>query len=109
MVGGLLSRLAKFVQGIPPLRLAVAGGVAAAVAVALFAGAVVLRGHGPESGIQSIDAAEFDLKGLAIDAQGVLDSDLDGLVDALESVVHGSDPLAWNMTGSGIPDGWLAE
>lgn len=42
-----------------------------------------------------------------LDAQGVYDSDLDGLPDAVENLVYGTDPRRLDSSGSGIPDGWL--
>lgn len=38
-----------------------------------------------------------------------LDTDRDGLSDALENYVYGTDPESWDSAGLGIPDGWLAQ
>ncbi|MHB8603681.1 MAG: DUF4129 domain-containing protein [Thermoplasmatota archaeon] len=37
------------------------------------------------------------------------DADHDGLPDALENYVYGTDPANWNSSGMGIPDGWLVK
>lgn len=55
-----------------------------------------------------VDPAAMKLSDLALDGQGVLDSDLDGLADALETFVYGSDQGLWNSSGTNLPDGWLA-
>ena len=37
------------------------------------------------------------------------DADLDGLSDALENYLYGTDPDDWDSSGLGVPDGWLAQ
>ncbi|HEX2066153.1 MAG TPA: hypothetical protein VHI93_05005, partial [Candidatus Thermoplasmatota archaeon] len=41
------------------------------------------------------------------DANGVLDSDNDGVSDARENYIYGTNPFLASTGGSGIPDGWL--
>src|SRR5205814_1694785 len=43
----------------------------------------------------------------AADAQGVLDSDHDGLSDARETYLVGTSATQWDTAGTGVPDGWL--
>lgn len=43
----------------------------------------------------------------ALSAEGILDTDLDGIPDSVENFVYGTDPGNWSTSGSGIPDGWL--
>ena len=37
------------------------------------------------------------------------DQDRDGLADALENYLYGTDAGDWNSSGTGIPDGWLVQ
>ncbi len=43
----------------------------------------------------------------SMSASGTLDTDLDGIPDAVENFVTGSNSLKWNTSGSPLPDGWL--
>lgn len=46
---------------------------------------------------------------LQVGGISAVDTDGDGLSDALENYLYGTDPAAWNSSGLGIPDGWLVE
>lgn len=97
----------QWLARLPPARLAAAAAALAVLAVASFTFLSILRDEGRPSGVTEIDPSELGLASL-LDSQGILDSDLDGLPDAVENLVYGSDPAKWNSSGSQIPDGWLA-
>ncbi|MHB1262009.1 MAG: DUF4129 domain-containing protein [Thermoplasmatota archaeon] len=105
---GLRASLASALKRTPPLRLAAWAGGAAVLAIALFAAVAGLRDDGPESGVRAVDPSTVGLQDLAVGPQGVLDTDLDGVPDAFEALVLGSDPQRWNSSGTPVPDGWLA-
>lgn len=46
---------------------------------------------------------------LRADGLAALDADNDGVSDALENYLYGTDPTEWNSSGLGIPDGWLVQ
>lgn len=46
---------------------------------------------------------------LTADGLSALDADRDGLSDALENYLYGTDSGNWNSSGLGIPDGWLVD
>lgn len=106
---GLRASLANALKRTSPLRLAAWAGGAAVLAIALFAVVAGLRDDGPESGVRAVDPSTVALQDLAVGPQGVLDTDLDGVPDAFEALVLGSDPQRWNSSGTPVPDGWLAE
>ncbi len=100
--GGLTRRLAK---GAVPL-------VVAVVLVILLAGLAVAALVSPGAlGISAARIAEtrelpdtFQSAGL-----NAKDADHDGLPDALENYLYGTDAGNWNSSGLSIPDGWLAQ
>ena len=109
---GLLGRFAAALPA-PLARHLARHGVAAAVLVALLlvlAGAAVLALAGPDGlGITAARISDTrDLDAGLLDALPEVDSDNDGLSDALENYRYGTDPHAWDSSGTGIPDGWYA-
>ena len=84
----------------------VVGSVGILLLVAIAATALV------SPGMLGVNAARFsDEKRLddAVAGLSELDSDKDGLSDALENYVYGTDPANWDSSGMGIPDGWLVQ
>ncbi len=88
--------------------MAAGSAIAAVACVAAFFGASLLSSGTVAPGLRPAELDSSELNFLAGGPAGVLDSDLDGLSDAVENLVLGSDPHAWNTTGSSVPDGWLA-
>lgn len=52
------------------------------------------------------DEAARERFGARLGAEGLLDSDGDGLLDSEENYLYGTDPARWNTTAA-VPDGWL--
>lgn len=97
----------RWLAWLPASRLAVLAAGLAVVSIGAFAATALLRDAGPASGVMELDGEGSDLAAL-LDQHGVLDSDRDGLADAVENLVYGSDPNRWNTSGGPVPDGWLA-
>lgn len=106
MVGGRLRRLAQA----GPARAAAAVAAAAILVIASWGTWAALRPEPSPGGLLAPTDAELESLGLragALGQAGVLDSDLDGLPDAAELLVHGTDPTNASSSGLAIPDGWL--
>ncbi|HEX2066197.1 MAG TPA: hypothetical protein VHI93_05225, partial [Candidatus Thermoplasmatota archaeon] len=89
----------------PPARLAWAATGVAVLAVILGA---TLSGLGGPAVVESGQTVPPSWSGSAtLDRQGIYDSDADGLPDAVENLVYGTDPAKADSGGSGLPDGWL--
>jgi hypothetical protein len=61
-------------------------------------------------GLLAPTPAELEALGVraaAVGEDGLIDSDLDGLPDVAEWLVHGTDPSNASTSGLAIPDGWL--
>ncbi|MFA5861221.1 MAG: hypothetical protein WDA16_05950, partial [Candidatus Thermoplasmatota archaeon] len=99
---GLTSRLAK--HALPIAILAALFLVVSGLAVALLVS--------PSSvGLSGARVSETTDLPQTLQALGLneRDTDHDGLSDALENYVYGTDPNDWNSSGLGIPDGWLVQ
>lgn len=96
-----------WLRRIPPMPVIAVGVVAMLVGVSAF-GAVALYDFqdGRPSGKLDVPTLA-EAAGLALNADGILDTDRDGLADAIENFVYGTDPQNWSTTHSGIPDSWL--
>ncbi|HUR68213.1 MAG TPA: DUF4129 domain-containing protein [Candidatus Thermoplasmatota archaeon] len=83
------------------------GAVAVLLLVAIAATALVSPGALGITAARVSDTTDLD----RISAGGLTerDADNDGLSDALENYVYGTDPQNWDSAGIGIPDGWLVE
>lgn len=79
----------------------------AVLAVLAFVVAPMLGTASPLSGAITPPAVG-DSEAALLDLRGVRDSDMDGVGDALENYVYGSDPAAWSSNGDPVPDGWYA-
>lgn len=101
--GGFARGLRRLVQ---PRILIAASITFLLVSIAAFAALPILR---PTPTIPSGRMAAAAASALAIDANGILDSDGDDIPDAVENFVYGTDPSNWSTSQSGIPDGWLLE
>ncbi len=66
---------------------------------------IYLTDDNPES---KTDEASSGSGRLYLVVRGDIDTDKDGLPDARERFVHGSNPLAADSDGDGLPDGWEA-
>lgn len=110
MVSAVPPWLRRWLSWLPPARAAAAAGLLALLSTGAFAGLVATRDDGRPSGVMALDPTDPETMDLAalLDQQGVLDSDRDGLADAVENLVYGSDPARWNTSGGPLPDGWLA-
>ncbi len=95
-------------KGVPRLHPRTLAVTAAVLAVAILIAAVVFAAvsNGSSAADASLppDAAGF----ASLDLQGRTDTDGDGLADATENYVTGTDPGNWSTNGDPIPDGWLA-
>lgn len=98
---GLSRRLAR---GAVPLIVGI-------VLVVLLAGLALAALVSPGSlGLAAARVAQTHELPDAFQAAGLnaQDADKDGLPDALENYLYGTDSTSWNSSGMGIPDGWLA-
>ncbi len=91
-----------------------AGAVGVLVLAAVTAAILIRSPDGPT--VRDVEVAtsrseDYQQLLSLLEAEGVdtlTDTDGDGLPDALENYLYGSDPHAFSTTGSGVPDGWLA-
>lgn len=111
MSGGLVpSRLAGLTDRVAPIWfLAAALGLAVLTVGGFLATQQITSHQISGSGSQAAPDASPGQLPLPLDEEGRVDTDGDGLSDAAENLVYGSDPGNWNTSGSGIPDGWLAD
>ncbi|HUR64078.1 MAG TPA: binary toxin-like calcium binding domain-containing protein [Candidatus Thermoplasmatota archaeon] len=81
----------------------------AATAAASFALLQPTQAPGAErAGLQSPALAAPAGNATRLRALGILDTDGDGLSDAAENYVYGTDPLKASSGGANLPDGWVA-
>jgi hypothetical protein len=88
------------------LRPAPVLGVAALLGALAVAGVTLhalATPHAPPPGRATLEAIAL------ADANGVLDSDRDGVSDSRENFLYGTNPHKASTSGSGIPDGWLVK
>src|SRR5687768_15866247 len=90
-----------------PLPLAMAAGILGVLAVVALAVVHPFAGDSAAPAGRTAPAEDGAFSAF-LDSQGFVDTDHDGLSNAAENYITGSDPLAWDTGGSGIPDGWLA-
>ena len=97
----LTNRLARYAMPIAIGAVVVLVLAGVAVASLVSPGAVGITALRVSPNVDLDDALPQDL--LAQDA------DRDGLADALENYLYGTDATEWNSSGTGIPDGWLVQ
>lgn len=108
----MLSRLARLVPDALARRLArfAIPFAVAMVGLVLLAGLAAAALLSPGTlGIAAARVSDTNPLDTLSSGLSARDSDNDGVSDALENYLYGTDPNGWDSAGLGIPDGWLVQ